>query len=291
MARKYARDNRGRFAAKGTGATARGGRLKTEAGNKRQTQTMRSAASTAGTIAKPRGLKPGAVKPKPAPAEARVLVQGNMRPRNLFSTVDKRKNQGNYGTDSKANVAEARRRIEASGAQSAVKSNKRSNSVASVNERSPNTVSINASHSAWRNPRADMIQSRRKNEFSTASPNHYVAHELGHVRNPSARMANSWDVQLRGKGQVYADADRVVGAKRTARRVSKYGMTSPAEFAAETSAARSLGKRYDREVMSLYRSVTGRRAPSVRGQMTAQGVPGLTRTRSSYVAPRFRKRK
>jgi hypothetical protein len=40
MARKYARDNRGRFAAKGTGATARGGRLKTASGNKRETQKI-----------------------------------------------------------------------------------------------------------------------------------------------------------------------------------------------------------------------------------------------------------
>ena len=37
MARRYSRDNRGRFAPAGTGATARGGRLRTAAGNKRET--------------------------------------------------------------------------------------------------------------------------------------------------------------------------------------------------------------------------------------------------------------
>lgn len=58
MARKYARDNRGRFASKGAGATARGGRLRTAAGNKRATQTMQAAGGPAGTIGKPRGLKP-----------------------------------------------------------------------------------------------------------------------------------------------------------------------------------------------------------------------------------------
>ena len=42
MARKYTRDNRGRFASGGGGATARGGRLKTAGGNKRATQTMRA---------------------------------------------------------------------------------------------------------------------------------------------------------------------------------------------------------------------------------------------------------
>jgi len=40
MARRYSRDNRGRFASKGSGATARGGRLKTAAGNKRKTQKI-----------------------------------------------------------------------------------------------------------------------------------------------------------------------------------------------------------------------------------------------------------
>jgi hypothetical protein len=45
MARRYTRDNRGRFSS--TGATARGGRLRTAAGNKRKTQTaiIRSAES------------------------------------------------------------------------------------------------------------------------------------------------------------------------------------------------------------------------------------------------------
>lgn len=38
MARRYSRDNKGRFAPAGTGATARGGRLRTASGNKRATQ-------------------------------------------------------------------------------------------------------------------------------------------------------------------------------------------------------------------------------------------------------------
>lgn len=43
--RRYVRDNRGRFASKGAGATARGGRLRTASGNKRATQTMKVAGS------------------------------------------------------------------------------------------------------------------------------------------------------------------------------------------------------------------------------------------------------
>jgi hypothetical protein len=73
MARKYSRDNRGRFASSGTGATARGGRLRTATGNKRATQTSQmTAAPRAGTVGKggkARGsTKPAAtVKPTQAP--------------------------------------------------------------------------------------------------------------------------------------------------------------------------------------------------------------------------------
>jgi hypothetical protein len=57
MARRYVRDNRGRFSS--TGATARGGRLRTAAGNKRATQTERiSGGKASGTISKSKGLKP-----------------------------------------------------------------------------------------------------------------------------------------------------------------------------------------------------------------------------------------
>lgn len=57
MARRYVRDNRGRFAS--VGATARGGRLRTAAGNKRATQTQQlSGGKPSGTIGKPKGLKP-----------------------------------------------------------------------------------------------------------------------------------------------------------------------------------------------------------------------------------------
>ena len=55
--RKYSRDNNGRFASTGTGATARGGRLKTASGNKRKTQTI-TATGQKGVLAKPKGLKP-----------------------------------------------------------------------------------------------------------------------------------------------------------------------------------------------------------------------------------------
>lgn len=80
MARRYSRDNRGRFASGGTGATARGGRLKTASGNKRATQTTKAAA------AKPSGAIAGKVKRNPAAAgkigqQAKVAAPKAVKPR------------------------------------------------------------------------------------------------------------------------------------------------------------------------------------------------------------------
>lgn len=57
MARRYARDNRGRFSS--TGATARGGRLRTASGGKRATVTAKASGPAAkGTISKAKRSKP-----------------------------------------------------------------------------------------------------------------------------------------------------------------------------------------------------------------------------------------
>jgi hypothetical protein len=78
MARRYARDNRGRFAS--TGATARGGRLRTAAGKKRATVTQRIAGGKpAGTVGKPKGLKPGAIKVKPPVSSARQAATDRLK--------------------------------------------------------------------------------------------------------------------------------------------------------------------------------------------------------------------
>lgn len=78
MARSYARDNRGRFSS--TGATARGGRLRTAAGNKRATQTTKlSSGKPAGTVGKPKGLKPAEVKTKPQVSSARQAATDRLK--------------------------------------------------------------------------------------------------------------------------------------------------------------------------------------------------------------------
>lgn len=79
MARRYVRDNRGRFAS--VGATARGGRLRTAAGNKRATQTQQlRGGKPSGTIGKPKGLKPGVASQQPEPFAIKQPSNRRRRP-------------------------------------------------------------------------------------------------------------------------------------------------------------------------------------------------------------------
>lgn len=69
---RLTRNNAGRITGTGDGATARGGRLRTASGKLRATQTARIKGQRAGTMAKPKGLKPGAM-------EARVKAKAGGR--------------------------------------------------------------------------------------------------------------------------------------------------------------------------------------------------------------------
>lgn len=87
MARKYARDNRGRFASRGGGATARGGRLKTASGKKRATQTMQADG------AKSSGAIKGRVKRDPAAAGKIGAAKPTSRKDQLAAGAKKRNAQ------------------------------------------------------------------------------------------------------------------------------------------------------------------------------------------------------
>jgi hypothetical protein len=123
MARKYRRDNRGRFAGGGGGATARGGRLKTAAGNKRKTQTMKAGgAKAAGTVkgkvkrdpsaaGKIGKAKPAAAKSAPSAATIAQVGRERRATRNLNAAM-KREGEGpNSKASRSASVAKRARAI------------------------------------------------------------------------------------------------------------------------------------------------------------------------------------
>ena len=279
-ARKYVRDNRGRFAA--VGATARGGRLKTAGGSRRATQTRKIQGRPGNTISKPRGLQPGAVKPKPArrtPATSSLrpgeLMNANARPVNTMAKPKRIKSPFVAGTgdlqrsitsgsdDKKArltNVGIAKKAFEAMGIGVDLKSSAKSSVVASYNART-DRVEINRSHPSWKNPAKSMREDRRKGIFSSNSPMHVINHEIGHRRDQ--RRLQNFETQARialsrsGVTDYNAVAAKGYELRQVARRVSRYAATNPAELVAEVYAGFRGGRRYDLQVMQSYREAQG----------------------------------
>lgn len=98
MARRYTRDNRGRFSS--VGATARGGRLRTAAGNKRATQTEKLAGGKpAGTISKQAKAtaKPAAPSPKQSSGRRRRPTAAESRANGLTPISEIRARQAAAG--------------------------------------------------------------------------------------------------------------------------------------------------------------------------------------------------
>lgn len=105
MARKYARDNRGRFAS--VGATARGGRLRTASGNKRATVTMK-AQGPGGRISKPRGLKPNPSRPKDGELAPKLPGKAKRQNGQLAASSAKKLDLSQAAFEKRANATEKR---------------------------------------------------------------------------------------------------------------------------------------------------------------------------------------
>jgi len=300
--RRYVRDNRGRFAS--VGATARGGRLRTEAGNKRATVTGHlNGVQPKNTVAKPRGLAPdksAAVKaatnqrlraraaaraaaqaPAPAAAPAgRQRVRGNFRPQNTMAKPSPGQAspfKTGAGVDPNVpnrdarlgNVKAAKAWYDAKGVKTTVYSGDQKTQAKAFNGK--NEVQINRSSAGWQDPARLAIQERRSGFWSSSSPNAVLYHERGHMRDTNAaqrstRFGESWSKANR-ETTMDRQLERGYEVQRLARRVSRYATYSPSEFVAETYAGIKTGRRYDHRVMGAYRETMGRRARSVRSQL------------------------
>lgn len=252
MARKYVRDNRGRFAS--VGATSRGGRLRTAAGNKRASQTRRINAKPANTIAKPKGLQPGTIKPRARRSAATStlrpgeLMNANARPVNTVGKFRKGVDiyTGKRAGSSLQNISDASRFLASKGVKpQAMSRDSLQYSMGAIASASPGIkeVQINARNKWWADPKKSAIEQRKIGQFSTSDPRGVLFHELGHVKHVHASFSSgAWD----------NDRQRSI-----ARRVSKYATTNKREFVAETYAGIKTGRRYDYQVMRAYREAQG----------------------------------
>ena len=266
MARRYMRDNRGRFAS--VGATARGGRLATASGNKRATVKGKiKGAVPAGTISSGRRSTKPVVTPKPAASRQRV--RGNFRPQN---TMAKPKiDHGNFvdaprammrGTPERKaiviqNAKEMQRLLtnsKTAGSVEIVRSNPGYSASFGIKSSGSSLYRINPQAPEYAAPRRNARANRRTGFFSSGSAMSTYHHEVGHAKHESRTRALSNKTGNKP-------------APRVASRVSKYATTNRAEFAAETYAGRRLGHKYDHQVMRAYRKEMGLPTRNVRSQL------------------------
>lgn len=269
MARRtYVRDNRGRFAT--VGATARGGRLRTAAGNKRATVTGRlESVKPKGTISKSREVKPAPANPAPVKAEPRQRVRGNFRPRNtmarftgedhgLYRDAPRGSRPGSPERKEAVihNARTMKRQLEQLGGLEVhvSRSNPGYLGAFTITAAGTSRFSINPRAAEMVNPIRSQLAGRRSGFFSTGSAQHTAHHEVGH--SVHSRRTDALRTKAGGKR-----------APISASRVSKYATTDAAEFVAEVYAGRRLGRKYDATVMRDYQRQLGIKPRSLRSQL------------------------
>ena len=258
---RLTRDNAGRITSVGgDGAIARGGRLRTAAGNQRATQTTR----IKGGGGRLRGGKASVnVQQGRGTAATTALrrgefVRANLRPQGVMAKP-RRADQG-WGRTKKENLARAESIAKAEGFAPYVDTRRKAQGIASFSAFRPGKITLVKNSEYWSNPRKHSIDQRRQGWFSSSSPKAVIMHEIGHSRAKRTGFMNDpskpWGIGTRP-----FDSAR---NQRLARRVSGYAATSPSEFIAETYAGRRTGRKYDHQVMRAYRQEMGLPPTSVR---------------------------
>ena len=302
--RRYTRDNRGRFAS--VGATARGGRLRTEAGNKRATVTGKiEGAVPKGTVAKPRGMAPdknAAVKiatnqrlraraaaraqaaaPQPPATQGRQRVRGNFRPQNTMAKPLRDENPFDAKATKAQNVERAQAWLVSKG-ESNVGTYARGKRKGGGEQHARTVQSIplydrNGNVSFNEKPVTSIELNRSSTAWKNPAATSRERRASGWISTSSPvhtlrhEMGHVHDPLMNKRGGgldpwgVHKNRDQAMRRQRIAGRVSKYAQTQPDEFVAETYAGLRAGHRYDHEVMRMYRQERGTRPRSIRSQI------------------------
>ena len=105
-------------------------------------------------------------------------------------------------------------------------------------------MEINKAAEFYQIPNAYAKRTRSKGLFSSASPAHTIAHEIGHAKH-------------RTMGDPIGQIFKSSGDRRIAQRVSDYAASKSNEFVAEVRGARKVGSRFDAQIMGKYREYSG----------------------------------
>ena len=240
MARKYTRDNRGRFASGGSGATARGGRLRTASGNKRKTQTM--TVKNQRTVVLRKQDKPkSAATSRLRPGE---FMNANAFPANAIAKSVANKKPTGYSTNKKANIALAKSQVAkfAPGVEILTKSSRTSRSIMETGSKGGKPfVRINTGSAYWDNPKKVGKELRASGFHSTGRAGGVVHHEIGHLKTPNPKSPKD-------------------GYYTASTKVGRYAGFTRHEFVAETYAGLKTGRKYTPDVMGTYREAQGKTA-------------------------------
>lgn len=275
---RLTRDNSGRIAGVGkNGATARGGRLRTAAGNLRARQTDRLKGAPKGVVSragKGRGIKAKSAPRTPATSRLKPgeLMNAVARPVNTMAKPKKGENPFQNANSvpiserrkvTLANVKVAKNWLESNGIQVRVYSGSPNGAYARAYLGTAK-AEINRNSMGWQDPKSTKLKERRSGFKSTSSPLHTLFHEMGHTRDTVGSVRRGMartreETWLTPNLTLDPWARRVRGQEvaRLARRVSRYATTNPAEFIAETYAGLKTGRRYDFQVMRAYREAMG----------------------------------
>lgn len=218
MARTYKRDNRGRFASGGTnssgakakaakpptrgrnritrdnagritsvggqGATARGGRLKTAAGNKRGAVVAKMSLRRGGVVGKPKGLKPGTLKgrvaadPKKAGSIYNIPLNQLKRYRALTSAEYKHRKEFRDQADRSFSAYDKR------DSQGMAKASKRSDVAFRRSERMRSTLrKLSGAGPEGKAPKLPTIQYMRPKSKQDRKDQGYIVRENGRLKS------------------------------------------------------------------------------------------------------------
>lgn len=236
------------------------------------------AARPGGTIAKPKGLKPGAIKPKASrsPATSRLrpgeLMNAVARPVGTMARPRRGENPFQNANSvplsekrkvTLANIKIAKKWLESNGIKVRVYSGSPTGAYARAYLGAAK-AEINRNSIGWQDPKGNKLKERRSGYKSTSSPLHTLFHEMGHTRDTVGYVRRG---MARTRKETWLTPNltldpwtrRVRGQEvaRLARRVSRYATTNPSEFIAETYAGLKTGRRYDYQVMRAYREALG----------------------------------
>jgi len=274
--RKYVRDNRGRFAT--TGATARGGRLKTASGKKRATQTVKTK-----TGGKPAGAIKGKIKRDPGaakPASARDAATARLK----IKTATRRKLKADRSSVIPANPKARRVQGARIGSTVAKKARAKGNAPATIANRVKRKAAVNKANLRENTRYGNVVDGKQyerqiKTSMTLDRAQNYL--KTGQKGKPTEKARRALLAAKRAPEM--AAARTRLDAKRAARRKADTGKPAAAKPARRRGAVGKISEAKAGRIVARMDAQRGRKA--LPGRRNANFVRTYERSRQFILKP------